>query len=302
MGGRTLERHADTQTHKTLRTGSEASPLVATAFINLPRQEAKHPYSLERTVLVPADYVAFCSNITLETRHRRLSPCAVIQNSRARARGKWKAGVSTEVRPTGIAQLLQRLSDNARLPAASIRAAAQRSVDPLHCPSAEIIMIWLAKPFLVWDVITAHPDHHGLFAWVDAGFNVYQMRPFGPPPPPWRTFFPRQGRLAVAREPGACHNELHGANRSRCIIATFLYGSRAAWAAFLPIYTRRLRNLVHLDEGAPKPLCTEQDLYEDVAAIAPDLFDEFDVSDSWGWVNARPHDPTKSTRGGRGDG
>ena len=133
---------------------------------------------------------------------------------------------------------------------------------------------------------------------------------------------PRPGRLAVAREPGACHNDLHGTNRTRCIIATFMYGTRRAWAAFVPLYARRVRELMIMraqggghggggalrGEGgagavaAPKAVCTEQDVFEDVASEAPHLFDEFDVGDPWGWTNPRPHDPNTPLRGRRGNG
>jgi len=114
------------------------------------------------------------------------------------------------------------------------------------------------------------------------------MRPFGPPPPPWLTFQPRPGRLAVTRQPGGCHNELHDANRSRCVVGTFTYGSREAWSAFVPLYARRLRELMQGRGPARAPLCADQDIIEDVASVAPELFDEFDVSDAWGWSNARP--------------
>ena len=282
-----------------------SSTLVTTAFIRLPRSEAKHPYSLERTVLVPADYVAYCSNST-SSDVRQPSACATIQRSRATARGRWNATVRTELHATTHAQLVDMIAEGVGLPAATLLAGAERSVHPLHCPSAEIILIWLAKPFLVRATVISHHDHKGLFAWVDAGFNVYQMRLFGPPPPPWLTFQPTHGRLAIAREHGACHNSLHGTNRTRCIVATYLYGSRSAWQTFVQLYARRLRGLLvgrAVGFDAPKPLCTEQDLYEDVASVAPELFDEFDVSQPWGWVNPRPHEEIKhgirQSHGGR---
>ena len=223
----------------------ESVPLVATAFLSLPRrQDAKHPYTLERTVLVPADYYAFCSNGSLP------SPCATIVQSRARARGKWRAGVQTEARATTMAQLVDLLSAGVGLPAGVVRAAARRSVDPLHCPSVEIVMIWLAKPFLVAAAIAAHPERQTLFAWVDAGFNVYQMRPFGPPPPPWpaeahtapraRYFLPPTSYLLLGQQRGpqwrtqcpespCVQHPVHSWSRVPCVQVAQIRA--AAWAA-----------------------------------------------------------------------
>jgi hypothetical protein len=272
------------------------APLVVSAFIQLHRDAAKHAYQLQRTVLVPADYVIYCTN---RSAARQPSPCETVRESRARARGKWRGGVSTETRASSMEQLVGLLASGVGLPRATIRAAAERSVVPVHCPSAYLVQIWLAKPLLVADAMAAHPER-AEFAWVDAGFNVYQMRPYGPPPPPWLTFTPRQGRLAVAREEG-CHNDLHGTNRTRCVVGTFLYGSRQAWEAFVPLYARRVRELVQAAHGQTTPspragLCLDQDIFEDVAEAAPHVFDEFDVSGAWGWSDARPHNPNAAKR------
>jgi hypothetical protein len=274
-----------------------SAPLVVSAFLRLRREDVKHPYQVHRTVLVPADYFVFCTNTSLSP--RQPSPCRSIEDARASPRGKWKAGVATETHAWSVDQMVEELASKLDLAPTAVRAAAQRSVVPIHCPSAELVMIWLIKPFLVAKAMAAHPERAGLFAWVDAGFNVYQMRPFGPPPPPWLTFQPREGRLAVAREAGGCHNELHRANRSRCVVGTFLYGSRSAWDAFVPLYAQRVRQLIQGHAGASMvaPLCADQDIIEDVASHAPHLFDEFDVSDAWGWSHAQPHVAERRRKG-----
>ena len=55
--------------------------------------------------------------------------------------------------------------------------AAQLSVaregDKGKCPSADLMLLWLAKPVLVGHAMDHFPDQTR-FAWVDAGFNEYR--------------------------------------------------------------------------------------------------------------------------------
>ena len=95
------------------------APLVVSAFIQLHRDAAKHAYQLQRTVLVPADYLVYCTNHSRLSAARQPSPCHVIRDSRARARGKWRGGVSTETRASSMEQLVGLLASGVGLPRSS---------------------------------------------------------------------------------------------------------------------------------------------------------------------------------------
>ena len=95
-------------------------------------------------------------------------------------------------------------------------------------------------------------------------------------------------------------------------MGTFLYGSRRAWQAFLPLYIARVRELIVSSSSGLKMLCLDQDIFEDLAArpsvasasasvhsAAPSptgsppgvhhLYEEYTTSDGagWGWADAR---------------
>jgi hypothetical protein len=57
--------------------------------------------------------------------------------------------------------------------------------DPVHCPSAELGLVWNEKIFMIKDATTLNPFQSDYFAWVDAGLCVY--REHAPPPYPFQT-------------------------------------------------------------------------------------------------------------------
>ena len=186
-------------------------PLVGTLFIKLPGGSAKHAYRHAHAPRVRAPYRLYCS----PPEH-----CHGIAASR-RVAG---AG-PTEVVPLSYDDLSHSLAVELNVSVDTLHRAAQRSVAPQHCPSKEIVVLWLAKLLIMKLTIAAHPERHR-FAWVDAGFNVYRVRNMDPPPAPWTSFWPAAHSVAIARHPGACHNELRSTNYSACPIATFLYGDK----------------------------------------------------------------------------
>ena len=201
-------------------------------------------------------------------------------------------------------------------------SAAGHSTHWHHCPSAQIIVVWLAKLLVVRWTMQAHPDA-SMFGWVDAGFNAYRLRRIDPPPPPWNDFWPSPGSVAMARHSQACHNAQRLTNYSACPIATFLWGDSEGWARLIERYLGHARRLVlraeaeavalgshqHRSNHAlahPFALCTEQDLLQDLSAATSlagetPLFDEFQVSSTvnnsrgWGWEGVAPCPPIGST-------
>ena len=65
------------------------------------------------------------------------------------------------------------------------------NVDPRHCPSPELAMIWNEKLFLMQKVAALNPFQSEFFMWVDAGICVYRdtLPPTGP--------FPNARKLAM---------------------------------------------------------------------------------------------------------
>lgn len=260
-------------------TATPHEPLIVSSFLRLPRSSVKHAYSFEyrawqNALQIPGRYALWCSQ----------PECAQINRSRA------SFGHVTDVHEWSLAAQLELLSRALGASGVQVKRAAQLSVHKQHCPSAEVIQIWLAKLMVMRLAMRTYPDYER-FAWVDASINVYRVLRRRPPPPPWRTFWPRSGRIAVRRLPGACHNEIRGATHSACVVATFMYGTRRAWRDFIARYVAHVSALVAAAGSEPRGLpmlCTEQDLLEDVAASAPALIDEFTTADAggWGWANA----------------
>lgn len=259
-------------------------PLVASLFLRLPSGKVKHRYDWKHSPRVDAPYRLWCTQ----------PDCDEIKASRA--------GLApTEIVPWSFEALSASLAAELNVSVHALHHAARLSETRVHCPSKELILIWLAKMLVVKQALAAHAERHE-FAWVDVGWNVYRVKRIDPPPAPWTRFWPAAGSLAVARIDGSCHNALRGTNYSRCPVGTYMYGGRAGWDRLLPLYFRRVRQLV-LAADASRPralLCMDQDIFEDVARMPEPrrhrspLFDEFEVSRSssnwggWGWEGAAP--------------
>ena len=260
---------------------SKQQLLVASLFVRLPRNNVKHAYAFgykgfQLALDVPAPYELFCSPQV---------DCEQIRKVRE-AQNETTATHALEL--DAVWRLVAR---RLHVTVEQLRRATTRSIVKKHCPSAELVLIWLAKPLIVELAMKARPEHDR-FAWLDTGFNVYRVLRRAPArPPPWDSFWPERG-LAVRMLPGACHNDpiRPGVNHSRCPVGTFLYGTRASWHAFNRRYLERVRELV-VEDTRPGMLCLDQDVIADVLARHPDehLAEEFTTSDlaGWGWRSAR---------------
>ena len=112
--------------------------LVASLFIRLPHNHAKHAYAFQYkgfklAVDVPAEYELWGSANELE------------QISKARA----AQGHSTVTHPVDFEFVSQLVARRLGVSTEQLLRAAKRSATPRHCPSAELIVLWLSKPLIV---------------------------------------------------------------------------------------------------------------------------------------------------------
>ena len=164
---------------------ADEPPLVASIWMRLAPHARKHPYSFKHSLRVDAPYRVLCAPA---------EDCEKIRLVREQLK------LQTEVVPWSISLLTEALAREAGVARADLEEAARLSVTPVHCPSAELVLIWLAKPLAVLLAMRAHPERQR-FAWLDAAFNVYRVKQEPPPPPPWRTFWPANGTTQCDRSP-----------------------------------------------------------------------------------------------------
>ena len=112
--------------------------LVASLFIRLPQKHAKHAYAFQYkgfklAVDVPAVYELWGSANELE------------QISKARA----DQGHATATHPVDFEFICRLVARRLGVSTKQLLRAAERSVIPVHCPSAELIVLWLSKPLVV---------------------------------------------------------------------------------------------------------------------------------------------------------
>ena len=129
-------------------------PLVVSAFIRLPAGKAKHPYvwnytAWRRAVEVRADYELWCGSP---------ADCMIIRGWRETLK------LRTKVIATSLKQLEHLIASRTNVSIGDVRRATNGSVwDGIQghgCPSAEVLKVWLAKPFLVEASMALHPEHH----------------------------------------------------------------------------------------------------------------------------------------------
>ena len=127
-------------------------PLVVTAFIRLARNGTKHGYTFEHALRVPAPYWAYCG----------VPDCQLIKEARARQQ------LATTTRgPPSAAEafdaVLELTARRLNVETAELVRAAERSVHRApwggHCPSWQLVVVWLAKPFLVEMAIAEQEEH-----------------------------------------------------------------------------------------------------------------------------------------------
>lgn len=143
----------------TNETSGRTAPLVVSLFIDIGRGRAKHEYAFERSTAVDAPYLVWCSP----------AACDAITGARA------ALGLKTETVKWDVPHLLSALAQELNVAPTMLWAAAQQSVTTVHCPSPELVLLWLAKLYLVKQALGSHPLQSG-FAWVDAGLHVCRFR------------------------------------------------------------------------------------------------------------------------------
>jgi len=253
-------------------------PLVATLHIDLARSLVKHYYNLTRTVRVRAPYHVFCDS----------TACDAIGQARADAR-RWLT--TSFSRGWDVPRLVSALARAFGVEEAALLRAARRSADApgdrMHCPSAELVLIWLAKPVMIGLAMAQYPERER-FAWVDAGFAAYRGAPRGVPPAPWLKFWPDSG-LAVRFHPKCCKPpHIRPSRNGSCVEGTYLYGSRASWERFISAYVAEVARLVRSQEEwsgrrSERLLCADQDIITDLVARDASLVMELLPEGSWKW-------------------
>ena len=117
---------------------SSTNTIVASLFVRLPQKHAKHAYAFQYkgfqlAVDVPAEYDLWGSAIELE------------QISKART----DQGHATVTHPVEFEFVSKLVARRLGVSTEQLLRAAERSVTPRHCPSAELIVLWLSKPLIV---------------------------------------------------------------------------------------------------------------------------------------------------------
>lgn len=126
----------------------------------------------------------------------------------------------------------------------------------VHCPSSELLLVWLSKILWVKRSIELHPEytHYG---WIDCGYKGLGRRI---PDQPWPTAqLERVKGLYVKRSRSACHPQYWKLERGKgCPMAGMWFGDKASIQQFIENGIGIIRS--RLQEGLT--LCTEQDVYQ----------------------------------------
>lgn len=149
--------------------------------------------------------------------------------------------------------------------------------DPIHCPSAELVMVWLSKVLLVRKAIESFPDYTH-FGWIDAGFkghieNVSRKWPAD-------SIESIRG-LYVSRLGHACKESFwrnQGRTASRCPMGGMWFGDKSSVLEFIEHTIAIVReNLLQGDT-----VCADQDIFElSLQRMKSDVHDS-----NYSWYNA----------------
>ena len=127
----------------------------------------------------------------------------------------------------------------------------------IHCPSQELLLVWLSKILLVKKAMVEHPEYSH-YGWIDAGYKG--MNDEYPSQETWpgenldkvKGFF-------VKKDQGACHPQYWKRNSNDgCPIGGMWFGDKDSVHQFIQlvsaIIVERLRT--------KQTICTEQDIYQ----------------------------------------
>ena len=133
-----------------------------------------------------------------------------------------------------------------------------KHTDPVHCPSAELLLIWLARILLVKKAIQNNPDRTH-FGFLDAGYKTYNKKP--PPQKPWPckdlNKIPN-GKIVVKRRKDACHPQHLDYQNKSCPIGGCWFGDTETCKIFIDGQIKEIKNRLHQNLN----LCADQDLKE----------------------------------------
>ena len=125
-----------------------------------------------------------------------------------------------------------------------------------HCPSSELVLIWLSKIVLVKKSIELKPKYTH-FGWIDAGYKGLDNR--NPPENKWPSDNLENIKgIYIKRDAGACHSYFWNKHYSKdCPIGCMWFGDKLSISLFVTncinIITNRLKNNLSL--------CNDQDVY-----------------------------------------
>ena len=278
-----MEKATDRSLH--IQSRQHPPPVVVTLFFYLNASAVKHSYDLKRTTQIQAPYYVFCGEP------------ACTQILEGRADGRWGSTTIDDEWDTN--RLLTHVAKAMNQPEGKLWQALRLSVTDTRwaatangwraCPSPELMLIWLSKVVLLSAAMAALPDQQR-FAWVDSGFNHYRLMGTAVPPAPWLRWWPRRG-IAMRRHANACDKNFYdyAATRrfDRCVYGAYLYGTRSAWQRVSTAFLRRAGEHVANESTwgikGERRMCSDQDIFEEVASEDPTLFEELLPADDWSW-------------------
>jgi hypothetical protein len=142
-------------------------------------------------------------------------------------------------------------------------------VDPIHCPSIELAMIWNEKLFLIERAAQINPFSSEFFMWVDAGICNYRNTP--PPPTP----FPNPIKLSAIPInklifTSSCHKEFKrehvGSHLDHYVSGTYLI-HKSVIGTFIELYKAMLEQYTN-----PQRIITDQIIFTYIYDQHPELF------------------------------
>ena len=125
----------------------------------------------------------------------------------------------------------------------------------MHCPSAELLLVWLSKVLLVENSMELWPSytHYG---WIDAGYKGLENQMPSNSPWPSRDLSKIRG-FYIKTDPGASHDVYWRHGMKTAPIAGMWFGDRHACKIFVQTCTRITKE--RFQESLT--LCTEQDIF-----------------------------------------
>jgi phosphorylcholine metabolism protein LicD len=126
--------------------------------------------------------------------------------------------------------------------------------DPMHCPSPELLLIWISKVLLVKKAIEMYPEYSH-YGWIDTGYkgnienidkqwptdNLYKVKGF-----------------YVKRLKGTCHDQFWKEKLIKCPIGGMWFGDKSSVKEFVIICINIIQQQLHSN----KTVCVDQDIFE----------------------------------------